>query len=68
MLSRPGQGCEQAEAIFDADARHVASIWRDCEGSIFVLFDPGEEVMWRFWSKSYQAAGRSRLAVGPLPQ
>ncbi len=32
MLSRPGQGCEQAEAIFDADARHVASIWRDLRG------------------------------------
>src|SRR5580704_16201512 len=61
MLSRSGQGWEPAEAILDAGARHVANVWRDREGSIFLPFDPGE-VMWRFWSESYQAVGRSRIA------
>ena len=61
MLSRSGQGWEPAEAIFDGDDRHVANVWCDREGSIFLPFDPGE-VMWRFWSESYQAVGRSRMA------
>jgi peptidoglycan/xylan/chitin deacetylase (PgdA/CDA1 family) len=60
ILGLTGAGWEPAEAIFDADARHVASVWRDGKGSIFVPFDPGE-VMWRFWSESYQAVGRSPL-------
>jgi hypothetical protein len=61
MLSRLGQGWEPAAAILDASARRVASVWRDRQGSIFLPFDPGE-VMWRFWSESYLAVGRSPLA------
>jgi len=62
VLRELEQEWEPAEAIFDADARHVASVWRDRQGSIFLPFDPGE-VMWQFWSESYQAVGRSPLAT-----
>jgi hypothetical protein len=61
VLSQLGHGWEPAEAIFDAGGRHVASVWRDRERSIFLPFDPGE-VMQQFWSESYQAVGRSQLA------
>jgi hypothetical protein len=61
MLSRLGQEWEPAGTILDASARRVASVWRDRRGSIFLPFDPGE-VMWRFWSESYRAVGRSPLA------
>lgn len=60
---RLGPEWEPAEAIFDAEAHRVASVWRDSEGSIFLPFDPGE-VIQRFWSESYQAVGRSALANG----
>lgn len=58
-LSDAGAEWEPAEEIFDAGARHVASVWRDHAGNIFLPFDPGE-MMWRFWSESYRAVGRSR--------
>lgn len=61
-LNAHGQGWEPVETIFDADTRHVASVWRDRQGSIFLPFDPGE-VMSRFWSESYQAVGCSALAA-----
>lgn len=56
-LGRLGRGWEPVEPIFDARARHVASVWRDSAGSVFLPFDP-DEVMRRFWSESYQAVGR----------
>ena len=62
VLSQHGRGWEPVETIFDVDARHAASVWRDREGSIFLPFDPGE-VMLRFWSEGYQAVGRSALAA-----
>lgn len=61
LLGDAGREWEPAEEIYDAGARHVASVWRDRVGNIFLPFDPGE-VMWRFWSESYQAVGRSVLA------
>jgi peptidoglycan/xylan/chitin deacetylase (PgdA/CDA1 family) len=61
MLGQLGRGWEPAEAIFDADGRRVACVWRDREGSTFLPFDPGE-AMRRFWSESYQSVGHSRLA------
>src|SRR6516165_5975103 len=60
LLSGVGQGWEPAEEIFDAEARHVASVWRDREGNIVLPFDPGE-MMRRFWSETYRAVGRSPL-------
>lgn len=61
LLSDVGREWEPGEKIFDAEARHVASVWRDHAGNIFLPFDPGE-IMWRFWSESYHAAGRSILS------
>jgi hypothetical protein len=61
MAGRLGPGWQPGEAIFDEDGRHVASIWRDRDGGIFLPFDPGE-VMRLFWSEGYRTVGNSRLA------
>jgi acetyltransferase-like isoleucine patch superfamily enzyme len=63
MLGQFGQHWEPLEPIFDANSRHVASVWRDTQGSIYLPFDPGE-VMRRFWSESYQALGGSPVVDG----
>jgi len=62
VLGQHGRGWEPVETIFDAGAGHVANVWRDSQGSIFMPFDPGEVIL-RFWSESYQAVGRSALAA-----
>jgi hypothetical protein len=62
VLSRLGGGWEPTEAIFDAGGDHVANVWRDRQGSMFLPFDPAE-VISRFWSESYQSVGRSPLAA-----
>ncbi len=59
-VSEAGRGWDPVDEIVDARGRQVASVWRDGEGNIFLPFDPGE-VMWRFWSESYRAVGRSAL-------
>jgi len=62
MLKEFGRGWRPAEPILDADGRPIAAIWRDCHGSVFLPFDPGE-VMQQFWSEKYLKVGRSPVAA-----
>jgi hypothetical protein len=62
MLSQSGQDWQPAESIHGAGGDHVASIWRDTDGNVFLPFDPGE-VMRLFWSEGYRDIGRSAIAA-----
>jgi peptidoglycan/xylan/chitin deacetylase (PgdA/CDA1 family) len=62
MLARVGGQWRCAEPVLDHQERHVASVWRDRTGSLFLPFDPNE-VMHQFWSESYRRVGHSPLAM-----
>lgn len=67
-LRRLGSDWQPTQPIRDAHGRHVASVWRDDNGSVFLPFDMGE-VMENFWSERYRELGRPRghaLAKGAL--
>jgi hypothetical protein len=61
-LSRLGTGWMPMRPIHDSGGAHVASVWRDEKGTVFLPFDPGE-VMQNFWSEKYREVGRSHSAV-----
>src|SRR2546429_4379025 len=44
------------DSIEDRASRHIASIWRDRDGNVFLPFDPNETVL-SFWSEAYDAPG-----------
>jgi hypothetical protein len=44
------------DPIEDRAGRHIASIWRDRDGNVFLPFDPNEAVL-SFWSEAYDAPG-----------
>ncbi len=60
-LAQMGGGWRPTEAIRDETGTHVASVWRDGQGSVLLPFDAGE-VMHNCWSERYRGIGRSRAA------
>jgi hypothetical protein len=46
--------------IHDARGQHVASVWRDEHGSLFLPFDPAEAIR-NYWSEAYHAIGQRKL-------
>ena len=44
------------DAIEDRAGHHIASIWRDRDGNVFLPFDPNEAIL-SFWSEAYDAPG-----------
>ena len=44
------------ESIEDRASHHIASIWRDRDGNVFLPFDPNEAIL-SFWSEAYDAPG-----------
>jgi hypothetical protein len=61
-LGGTGDGWRPVHPVLDAAGRPVASVWLAADGSVFLPFDPGE-VMRRFWSERYQAAGQATTAA-----
>ncbi len=51
---------QRTEDIRDPAGRHVASVWEDAAGNVFLPFDPGE-VMTYLWSERYTAMGRAGI-------
>ncbi len=51
-LSELGGEWHRASSIDGEDGAHVASVWRDGAGRIFLPFDPDEAIE-RFWSERY---------------
>jgi glycosyltransferase involved in cell wall biosynthesis len=62
ILTSRGDGWRPAEPVLSVDGSHVAAVWRDGAGNVFLPFDPGE-VMQRFWAEEYRGIGRSALAA-----
>jgi hypothetical protein len=61
-LPRMGSGWRPVQRLEDARGVHVASVWRDDDGNVFLPFDMGE-VMQNFWSEHYREVGRSRASA-----
>src|SRR5207253_1452595 len=47
---------EAEDSIEDRGAHHIASVWRDRDGNVFLPFDPNEAIL-SFWSEAYDAPG-----------
>jgi hypothetical protein len=47
------------DSIEDRASHHIASIWRDRDGNVFLPFDPNEVIL-SFWSEAYDAPGLLR--------
>lgn len=62
MLAEVGGQWHCAEPILDHQGQHVASVWRDTAGSLFLPFDPNE-IMHRFWSEQYRLVEHSAMAT-----
>jgi hypothetical protein len=58
-LPRVGNGWRPTRSLRDEGGTHVASVWRDEEGNIFLPFDM-DEVMTNCWSERYRQVGGSR--------
>ena len=68
---RLGGGWTGGEPISDGEGNHVAHVWRDGDGNIFLPFDPNE-VIHNFWSEGYHGISEPSLAgrilrVGKTP-
>jgi hypothetical protein len=61
-LAHAGGGWRPTEPLHDENGAHVASVWRDGDGNVFLPFDM-DEVMGNFWSERYRDVGRSRIAA-----
>src|SRR5438067_4002163 len=44
------------DSIEDRASHHIASVWRDRDGNVFLPFDPNEAIL-SFWSEAYDAPG-----------
>ena len=47
-----GEGWDPVEEIVQEDGSRAASLWRSCEGRMFLPFDP-DEVVTNLWSEAY---------------
>jgi hypothetical protein len=61
-LPRVGTGWHPTHSLRNENGTHVASVWRDRYGSVFLPFDMGE-VMANLWSERYREVGRSRTTA-----
>ena len=58
-----GAGWDPVEEIVQEDGSRAASLWRSCEGRMFLPFDP-DEVVTNLWSEAYaELAGSAGSAV-----
>lgn len=51
-LSELGGEWHRSTSIHDEDGAHIASVWRDGGGRVFLPFDPDEAIE-RYWSERY---------------
>ena len=59
FLSNLGEAWERIAPVFTHDGQHVASVWRDRQGNIFLPFDP-DELIYNLWSERYRAFAQTR--------
>lgn len=69
LLGECGGTWSRAVPIAGEDGEHLASIWRACDGSVFLPFDP-DEVCHNYWSEHYveiaQSGARRRTRRGAV--
>lgn len=54
------EGWRPLVPVHDRAGQHVASVWTNDHGDVFVPFDPGEAMLW-LWSERYTTLGRAGL-------